>query len=87
MPVSIVLEDEIQVSMDRLVQSGQFKTPADVIAKGIALIEAEQQRLQAFDAAIAQGWSDSQNNDVVDLDAGFVDIEAKWRAKAAVQAA
>jgi Arc/MetJ-type ribon-helix-helix transcriptional regulator len=87
MSVSIILEDKLQASMDMLVQSGEFKSHAEIVAKGVALIEARQLRLKAFDEAVAQGWEDSQNGDVVDLDIAFDALEAKWEAKAAAQAA
>jgi putative addiction module CopG family antidote len=87
MAISIVLEDQLQASMDRLITSGQFESHNDVVAKGIALIEAQQARLLDFDRAISQGWDDSQSNHVTDVDAAFDTIEAKWRARAAAQAA
>jgi antitoxin ParD1/3/4 len=83
----VVLEDQIQSRIDRLVSSGQFKSFADVVAQGVTLIEERDARIGAFNAAINEGWTDSQTGAVYDMDTAFDEIEAKLRAKVADRAA
>lgn len=81
MTATIHLDDHLEQSVERLVQSGAFASRAAVVARGVALIQEQQARVRDFDSAIAQGWEQSQSGDVVDVDTGFDAIEAKWQAR------
>jgi putative addiction module CopG family antidote len=87
MAATILLDDQLEQSVERLVQSGAFASRAAVVARGVALIHEQQIRVRDFDAAILEGWEQSQAGDVVDADAGFDAIEAKWKARLGGRAA
>jgi putative addiction module CopG family antidote len=78
---TIVLDDHLEQSVERLVQSGAFASRAAVVARGVALVQEQQVRVLDFDAAILEGWEQSKSHDVVDVDAGFDAIEARWQAR------
>jgi antitoxin ParD1/3/4 len=87
MAITITLDDHLQKSVEGLVKSGQFASGAEVVARGVVLVQEQEARVRAFDAAILEGWEQSRSDDVADLDAGFDAIEAKWRARITGQAA
>lgn len=74
------LGEPLDAHIDRLVDSGRFESPADVLREGVRLV-LERETWQSYvDDRVAAGIAAEDADDVVDGEALFDELLAKYVA-------
>jgi antitoxin ParD1/3/4 len=68
MPSSVSLGDQLEKTVERLVESGRYNSKSEVLREGVRLVEEREKRLAALDAALNEGLADMEAGRTVPLD-------------------
>ncbi len=66
--------------VDRLVATGRFSSPTDVISQGVRLLDEREARLAALDRLVEEGEQDAASGRIVDADTLFAELRKRHRA-------
>ncbi|MCA0432080.1 MAG: type II toxin-antitoxin system ParD family antitoxin [Proteobacteria bacterium] len=78
MPISADLGSVLENYVSELVASGRYNSKSEVLREGIRLVQERELRLAVLDAAVTQGLADARAGRVMDFDAAFDRLEAKY---------
>jgi antitoxin ParD1/3/4 len=75
--ISYSLGAHFEAFVESQVATGRYSDPSEVLRDALRLMEEREQKLAAFDAAIARGLADAEANRVQDAESVFDELEAE----------
>jgi antitoxin ParD1/3/4 len=81
MASSVNLGDHLDGVIDALVKTGRYGSRSEVLRAGVRLVHERESRLEAFEAALAEGIADAEADRARDADAVFDELEAEFGAE------
>jgi antitoxin ParD1/3/4 len=79
---SSVALGNLEKTVERLVAAGRYNSKSEVLREGVRLVEEREKRLQALDAALAQGEADADAGRVKAAGDVFKRLQDKYEAMA-----
>jgi antitoxin ParD1/3/4 len=81
MASSVNLGNHLDGVIDTLVKTGRYGSRSEVLRAGVRLVHERESRLEAFEAALAEGIADADAGRARDVDEVFDELEAELRAE------
>lgn len=77
MASSVNLGNHLDGVIETLVKTGRYGSRSEVLRAGVRLVHERESRLEAFEAALAEGIADSEAGRARDMDEVFDELEAE----------
>lgn len=77
MPSSVDLGATLEATVSRLVKSGRYNSRSEVLRAGVRLVQEQELRLAALDAAVSRGVAEADAGQIYDLDEVAAAIDAR----------
>lgn len=81
--ICVELDKPLEAYIQRLVDSGRFDSEHEVLRTAVHLMQEQEARSAALDAAIAEGLADQEAGRTTDAERVFKRLDDKYRAMTA----
>ncbi len=81
MSQTLVVDDALEATIRRLMETGTFGSPHDVLAAAVCLLEERETHLSKLNKALAAGLIDVENGRVMPADDVFAELRARYEGR------
>ena len=81
MSQTLVVDDALEATIRRLMETGTFGSNHDVFAAAVCLLEERETHLSKLNEALAAGLIDVENGRVMPADDVFAELRARYEGR------